>query len=222
MPFQNNNFSNIVFDLDGTLIDSASSILKCIQSVVQKNGYFVNIKFDSRLIGPPLRDILKQLTKEKNIEKLDALIEQFKNEYDQGICNLATPYFGIDKLLLDLNFDNKNVYIVTNKRYMPANSIISYLKWNKFIKQIYTIDYPNPQFKDKSQVLTQLLLDFALDRNRTCYIGDRDEDRLAADNCGLKFFSVEWGYGNPKSGVSRNIESLMDPDHLRSLLINSK
>jgi len=38
--------SNIVFDLDGTLIDSAPSILQCLQTGVEKNGYLGDVKFD--------------------------------------------------------------------------------------------------------------------------------------------------------------------------------
>lgn len=216
-----NNFEmplNIVFDLDGTLIDSAPSILKCLQIVVNKNNYSTVIKFDSALIGPPLGSALQLLTNERDQEKLNTLIEEFKFEYDQGVCNLAKPYSGIHELLVDLRAANKEIYIVTNKRYLPTNKIISHLGWDGLIKNIYTIDYPNSQFREKSQVLNQLLLDCSLEKHRTCYIGDRIEDRDAANESGLPFVHVTWGYG-PKNGSDLGLISAKSPDQLRTLLI---
>ncbi len=210
--------SNIVFDLDGTLIDSAPSILQCLQTVVEKNGYLADVKFDSTLIGPPLRDTLKKLTKEQHQEKLDALVEDFKCEYDQGTCNLAKPYFGILTLLVDLKMASKNIYIVTNKRYHPTKQIISHLGWANLIDNIYTIDYPSKRFREKSQVIHQLLLDFSLKKEGTCYIGDRHEDWAAAATNGLSFIHVAWGYG-PDDGVGLGLHSVKSPDQLRNLLI---
>ena len=209
---------NIIFDLDGTLIDSAPSILKCLQMVVEKNNYSECREFDSFLIGPPLVDTFKRLTNEHDQKKIDVLVEDFKCEYDQGVCNLVEPYFGIHPLLEDLKTANKNIYIVTNKRYLPTKKIISHLGWTDLIDNIYTIDFPIKLFREKSQVINQLLLDLSLIREYSCYVGDRLEDWAAADANDISFIHALWGYG-PDDGSALGLYCAKNSGQLRNLLI---
>jgi len=223
MLFQNNLslISSIVFDLDGTLIDSAPSILKCLQVVLKKNGYRTDLNFTESLIGPPLRDVLKSITSEQNEEKIDTLIENFKIEYDQNICNLAKPYIGIHQLLVDLKLANKKIFIVTNKRQKPTKKIIDHLKWNELIDCAYNIDYPKLGFQKKSQVINQLIDDYSLDRDGTCYVGDRAEDYEAAYLNGLLFIHAAWGYGaNDK--IHSVMPCMLKPSQLNDLLTNRR
>jgi phosphoglycolate phosphatase len=220
MPSQNNFslISSIIFDLDGTLIDSATSILECFQLALKNNGYGTALKFERSLIGPPLRDALKGLTKELDDEKLDNLVEQFKFEYDGGVCNLAKPYFGIQQLLIDLKLANKNIFIVTNKRLYPTKKIISNLKWDGLFERTYTIDYPSVEFKKKSQVINQLLNDCMLEKSSTCYVGDRAGDYDAAHQNGLSFIHAAWGYG-AKDEIPLELPSMILPAQLQNLLV---
>ena len=221
MLFQNKNtsFSNIVFDLDGTLIDSAPSILNCLKTVIEDSGYAAGEKFNSALIGPPLRDILELLTGDGDEKKLNILIERFKSEYDLGACNLATPYSKISALLADLKGAGKNIFIVTNKRYLPTRKILANFRWDDLIDDVYTIDYPSQSHNKKSQVINQLLLDASLTSSDTCYIGDRFEDYEAATANNLTFIHVSWGYGPAKDIPSDSI-LVETPNQLHQLLIN--
>jgi phosphoglycolate phosphatase len=211
--------SNIIFDLDGTLIDSAPSILGCLKIVVENSGYEVTKKFDSTLIGPPLKDTLKFLTGEEDEKKLNILIEKFKSEYDLGACNLATPYPGISALLADLKGAGKNIFIVTNKRYVPTRKILANSGWDNLIDDVYTIDYPSQSHSGKSRVINRLLLDASLTSSDTCYIGDRFEDCEAANANNLTFIHVSWGYGPAKDIPSDSI-LVETPNQLHQLLIN--
>lgn len=221
MQLRNKNtpFVNIVFDLDGTLIDSAPSILGCLRIVVESGGYVVNRNFDKALIGPPLRDTLELLTQEKDGEKLNYLIEKFKLEYDLGACNIVTAYSGISTLLVDLKGAGKNIFIVTNKRYVPTRKILANLGWDDLINDAYTIDYPSQHFHSKSQVINRLLTEASLTSSDTCYIGDRVEDYEAAKENNLTFIHVSWGYGIAKD-IPLDSILVETPNQLQQLLIS--
>jgi phosphoglycolate phosphatase len=221
MQFQNKYpvFENLIFDLDGTLIDSAPSILGCLKLVVENSGYLGVNKFDSALIGPPLKETLRLITGEINEEKLNILVENFKYEYDLGTCNLAKPYSGIGDLLAALKDAGKRTYIVTNKRYKPTRKILAHLQWDSLISDVYAIDHPNQGQIEKSQVINQLLLNAKLSTDETCYIGDRFEDWDAAKTNKLNFIHVSWGYGLTKDIPSDSI-LVKTPNQLHQLLIN--
>lgn len=210
--------SNVIFDLDGTLIDSAPSILECFRMTLDAAEYPLSLTMDQSLIGPPLRDAIKSLSNENDSRKLDALVEKFKTKYDSGICNLALAYQGVEGLLSKLKKSQKKIFIVTNKRYIPTIKIISHLGWSHLIDDIYTVDYPSYNQKKKSSVLDQMLLDHSLQRADTCYVGDRKDDYEAAYLNGLKFIHALWGYGDADFSVP-HLYSVDSPNQLSALLV---
>ena len=213
--------SNILFDLDGTLIDSAPSILECFRSTLLTMNYSLGVNLDKSLVGPPLRETIKFLSNENDSLKLDALVEEFKNQYDSGICNYASPYTGAEELLSQLKKSNKKIFIVTNKRHIPTIKIISHLGWLNLIDDIYTADYPSVDLNEKALVIQQLLLDYSLKKVKTCYVGDRLDDYEAARVNSLKFIHALWGYGVDDFSVSYS-NAASSPNHLNALLVQKQ
>lgn len=210
--------SNIVFDLDGTLIDSASSILECFRLTLAAMNYPLGMLMDQSLVGPPLRETIKFLSNERDPLKLDRLVDEFKNQYDSGVCESAKPYPGIEQLLLNLKKSKKKIFIVTNKRHGPAKKIISHHGWSNLIDDIYTLDYPSVDLNKKSFVIRQLLSDYSLEAVKSCYVGDRIDDYDSARENNLRFIHATWGYGandfsTPCSHAARC------PNHLNTLLL---
>lgn len=209
---------NIIFDLDGTLIDSAPSILRCLEISLKMKGYLPLVDLNRSLIGPPLNDIFKLLTNEDEDRKIAELIEEFKFQYDSVLCKHARPYDGIHNLLLGLKKAKKNIYIVTNKRYKPSKLIIDHNNWAEIFDDIYSIDHPEVIFKEKVQVMRQLIIDKGLNKHRSCYIGDRAEDFEAAKANSIPFIYVEWGYGLDQSDLLFN-QASKSPLQLRKILV---
>lgn len=209
---------NVIFDLDGTLIDSAPSILRCLETSLEMRGYLPLVDLNTSLIGPPLTDVLKLLTNEDDERKIAELIEEFKSQYDLDFCKHARPYDGIHDLLLGLKKAKKNIYIVTNKRYKPSKLIIDHNNWAELFDDIYTIDHPEVILKEKAQVIRQLIIDKGLNKYSSCYIGDRTEDSEAAKTNSIPFIHVEWGYGLDLSDPMFNQVS-KSPLQLRKILV---
>ncbi|MGJ0484904.1 MAG: HAD family hydrolase [Methylomicrobium sp.] len=73
---------NLIFDLDGTLIDSSNSILESFRGAFEEVGKEPVCPLKADIIGPPLREALCQLSGSSDSEELDRLATAFKAHYD--------------------------------------------------------------------------------------------------------------------------------------------
>jgi phosphoglycolate phosphatase len=189
------NIKSIIFDLDGTLIDSAPSILIGFDYVLKANNIEPLIQLTPSIIGPPLIQTLKMLSGVNDEKKLLKMAEQFKEYYDLEACLLGQPYHDMNDGLKKLVQANFELHIATNKRYVPTRNILKHLEWDNFFASIYALDKNEIPFKSKSEMINRQVKDFSLSVTRTIYIGDRGEDMEAAQNNQINFVGVSWGYG---------------------------
>ncbi len=76
-----NEFKSIIFDLDGTLVDSSESILESIQSAFLMCDLKPMMALNSDIIGPPLMETLIKLSGVSDKDVLNQLAEKFKKNY---------------------------------------------------------------------------------------------------------------------------------------------
>lgn len=185
----------IIFDLDGTLIDSAQSVLTSIEKAFDLCGLVPALSLESSLIGPPLREILQLLSPESDSAQIERLAQSFMDSYDEQGCLEAHPFPGIDEMLHELKRQGFALHIVTNKRAYPTQKILAHLGWNELFGGVYATDTFVEEYYDKPRLLGRLIVDLNLQSNECVYVGDRDEDALAAEYNGIKFTHTNWGYG---------------------------
>jgi phosphoglycolate phosphatase len=186
----------IIFDLDGTLVDSAPGIIECFKQTLQEKNISPVISLDSCLIGPPLRETLQSLTgMTENDHQLDELAEDFKNRYDQTACHVTPAYAGIASALAKIHSMGIGLHIATNKRIHPARQIIEHLGWNKFFDSVYARDSFSPPLKSKAQLIRRLVEERNIDCQYTVYVGDTRDDGKAAKENQMQFWAALWGYG---------------------------
>jgi phosphoglycolate phosphatase len=186
---------SIIFDLDGTLVDSASSILTAFSYVLKLNNLQPLKQLASDVIGPPLMQTLTMLSGVNDEKKILQMAEQFKEYYDLEACLLSQPFEGIDEGLKKLVQANFELHIATNKRYVPTRNILKHLAWDNFFTSVYALDKNEVPFKSKSEMINRQLRDVKLSVDQAIYVGDRLEDMEAAQNNQMNFVGVSWGYG---------------------------
>ncbi|QWD49710.1 HAD hydrolase-like protein [Polynucleobacter paneuropaeus] len=212
---KSSKISTVIFDLDGTLIDSGRSILMGLEAAVMAAGCTLMLPLGNDLIGPPLRLTLQNLSGEANKSKLEEMVVSFMRYYDSSGYKNSEPYEGADQLLLSLKENGCRLILATNKRSHPTLKILEYLGWTSFFDSIYTIDkYPNKTFFDKEEMLMALIKVERIESDSAIYVGDRFEDQLAANKNGLLSITVDWGYGEYEdisvySVVASSMEQLM-------------
>jgi phosphoglycolate phosphatase len=186
---------HVIFDLDGTLIDSAPSILSGFARVLDQHGISPRCELTQALIGPPLIVTLRQISGIDDPVTLQGLAHDFKCYYDEVGYRETLEYPGCTELLHELGADGAHLYIATNKRITPTRKIIKWLGWTDLFQGIYSQDAFDPVLNSKANVIARILKVHGIAKKFTVYVGDRDEDREAATICGLRFLGALWGYG---------------------------
>lgn len=188
--------ATLIFDLDGTLIDSAPGILATYAKILADANIAAAVPLDQSIIGPPLLPTLEKLTGSDEPARLQPLADRFKLDYDvTGVAN--TPSYADARQVLDtLNAAGHTLFLATNKRSSPTLALIKKYGWAHLFKRIYCIDSSSPAFIDKSAMLRQLLIDNLLPATECVYIGDTLGDLEAASACGIRFIAAQWGYGS--------------------------
>ena len=189
------NIKHIIFDLDGTLIDSAPAILAGFEAAFSACGRAPKVPVTPSVIGPPLMETLAVLTGTTEPGVLNSLAEAFKEHYDHSGYRQTKVFPGVDQLLRVLHERGKTLYVATNKRILPTTRIINLLGWDSYFDHVYTLDSYQPAITTKSTLLIRILADKQLNTETAIYIGDRDEDGIAATDAGMPFLLVTWGYG---------------------------
>lgn len=209
--------SAIVFDFDGTLIDSAESILASMAASLAGRGLAPVVPLEPTLIGPPLLTTLAQITGSSDPALLQALAQEFKDRYDGEGYRLTRVYQGIHDMLGALHAAGRQLFIATNKRLRPTHLIVDHLGWSAWFHAIGTLDMRQPAYPSKSAMLKDLLGDAGIAPTHAVLVGDTDGDARTAEECGLRYVHVTWGYGTP--AVERPVHGLcQSPQDLLSLL----
>jgi phosphoglycolate phosphatase len=192
----------VIFDLDGTLVDSASAILESFAAAFRALSLEPLVPLTSSIIGPPLQQTLEKLSGTHNQEIVQNLSEVFKSHYDTVGYKETRAFEGIEALLSSVNNAGLAVFVATNKRHKPTRQIIDLLRWGGYFKAVYSLDTVQPTAQTKAELITCLVRDFNLNPAMTLYVGDRDEDGVAAEHAGVAFLQASWGYGSTTNALS--------------------
>ncbi len=199
---------DILFDLDGTLIDSSPGILASFERVLAAHGLSPAVPLEASLIGPPLAVTLRQVSGIQDEARLGRLVEAFKEDYDTA-GYLATDIFsGVATGLAQLAAIGARLFIITNKRMVPTRRILEALGLAQHFAGIHTRDETEPMAPSKAAVTQRVLDRYGIDPGRAFFVGDSDEDAAAARENGLRFIHAAYGYG--VEGIADRPDAVLD------------
>ncbi len=189
-------YPHILFDLDGTLIDSAPAILASFRDAFAHTGIAPVRAIDESVIGPPLLETLALLAGMSEPAVISRLVEAFKASYDTEGYKATAAYEGVANMLEALAAAGLSLSIATNKRIHPTRLILQHLGWERFFDHVYALDLFDPRLPDKAAMIGRLLADQQIAVTSAVYVGDRSEDGESADANKLPFIAATWGYGS--------------------------
>ena len=206
------SYKNFLFDLDGTLIDSAPGIESSFYIAYLKVYNTACPKNITTFIGPPIDQVLTTVNGETNLEIINRFVDAFKQNYDNEGYKNSKLYDDVESVLEVLLKNKLNVFIATNKRVKPTKLILEYLSISKYFKEIYCLDMKEFKFKNKTELIAHILKNNPLELSETIMIGDTIHDGLAAEENKLDFVLVEYGYGQYQNSKYKfkNIKQLIN------------
>jgi phosphoglycolate phosphatase len=188
--------THILFDFDGTLVDSAPAILATFTQVLEAHELQPRRAIDSSLIGPPLRPTLEALSGQSDPALLDALCASFREIYDAQVCLTTPAYPGWLPVLDALRDRGLVLAIATNKRLLPTQRILQALGWTEHFGAVYASDSHPGRYSDKAGMIGALMSELDIQPGSAIYLGDTEQDGRAAAANAVDFWPVAWGYGH--------------------------
>ncbi|OGC92566.1 MAG: hypothetical protein A2W25_12625 [candidate division Zixibacteria bacterium RBG_16_53_22] len=185
---------SVIFDLDGTLIDSADDIIRCLNRAYDSIG-ISPLEIKRSHIGPPLKDIIQKVTPDIGSDNAERIINGFRKCYDSISHEKTRIKYGFRKTLDQLSSWGIRTFIVTNKPQKPTRMIADKLRLTGF-SEILTPDIGFRE-RNKAEMITDLIAHWNLDSGRTLMVGDTESDVYAARKNGLRAAVVRNGYGCP-------------------------
>ena len=183
-----------VFDMDGTLIDSAPGILNSLKYALAHLGLELPDSFDLRpCLGPPLSWSF-QTQLHVPAEKIEEAIAVYRDYYGRTGAFEAELYPGIKTLLEDLNQAGAVVCLATTKYSVMAEKMMNHFGIRGLIKHAAMATVNQTQ-SAKKEMLQDLLKRCGQKPENAVMIGDTRYDAEGAAAAGLDFIGVLYGYG---------------------------
>lgn len=211
-------YSTVVFDLDGTLLDTLEDLQGSVNIAMQLCGFPSHTLEEIRnFVGNGILRLLELSVPEgKNNPKFNQALSAFQEDYKIHCNDKTKPYPGIIPLLEKLKADHIKMAIVSNK----ADFGVKRLQEIYFQNLVVTAIGQREPLKRKPapDMVFEALKELGSNREETVYVGDSEVDLLTARNAGLPCISVTWGFRSreflEKQGAKQMISSTKELEHI--------
>jgi phosphoglycolate phosphatase len=183
----------VIFDLDGTLTDSAAGIVSSFRHALAQVGEPVPDDPDlpGLVVGPPMHQTLRAMGLG---EKTDAAIAAYRADYTARGWELNEVFDEIPELLADLRAAGVRLAVATSKAEATARKILEHFGLDDHFEVIAgaTLDGVRAT---KAEVVAHLLAQLDPVPEHVLMVGDRSHDVQGASDHGIDTIVVQWGYG---------------------------
>jgi phosphoglycolate phosphatase len=205
------------FDFDGTLCDTEQDIKMAWKAAIAALGRSCP-QFESVYkTGPTLKQVSYMLFDDCDEALVEDIKKQFAIFYDSSDFVNSKPYPWILPWLEELKKRGASIYIATNKRWSPTDTITRKLGWDKYFDGVFTFDmfaYPcnqtpgeeiNGKVLTKAELLSYQMKIRGIDKSDAVMVGDTFGDVSSGQTAGVKTVGVTWGYGEDSEVDSADI-----------------
>jgi phosphoglycolate phosphatase len=183
----------VIFDLDGTLTDSAEGIVSSFRHALGQIGAAVpDGDLASRIVGPPMHHTLSGMGLG---ERADAAIAAFRADYSTRGWAMNSLFDGIGVLLADLRSAGIRLAVATSKAEPTARRILAHFGLDRYFEVVAGASVDGTR-ATKADVLGHALAQLQPLPERVLMVGDRLHDVEGAAAHGIDAVVVGWGYGH--------------------------
>jgi phosphoglycolate phosphatase len=207
----------IIFDLDGTLLDTLPDVHQCINlALANMNLPPISEKQAKIAIGPGPEHFARIALGESNKNLLEKFFQIFRPIYHEKCFERTRPFPGISELLINLY--GYRLAVASNKRLSFTARILHGLNLESHFSLIVDPELAG-EAKPSPKMVDYVLKHLKTMPGHALLVGDTENDLLAAKAAGVKSCAVGWGYSELHSLASHNPDySINTPSELLNIL----
>lgn len=192
------NYNTLIFDLDGTLLDSLDDLRDSVNYALKKLNYPIRSKKEiCSFIGNGIERLIELSLPEKtSYDKFAECLFIFKIHYSKNLKCKTKPYDGIIDLLKYLKENKYKIAIVSNKFQDGVTELNDYY-FSEYI-QVAIGKSSERRKKPYPDTVLKAIDDLDSSIDKCLYIGDSEVDFKTARNAGVDFVGVAWGFRDKK------------------------
>ena len=185
----------ILFDLDGTLVDSLPGIEFSVREAFRSCRLPLAKESLREMVGPPIRTILSQAGNVKEESSLDTLERAFRASYDGEGWRKTVCFPAASQVLRTMHEWGHRLFVVSNKPRDISLQILKRERLLEYFEEIVTRDSRSPDYRGKGEMIGALLAERVITVEKCVMVGDTTEDAKAAASAGINFIWMTHGYG---------------------------
>ncbi|HOM10855.1 MAG TPA: HAD family hydrolase [Spirochaetota bacterium] len=185
----------VIFDLDGTLLDTIADLAYCVNNVLLRYGYRTHpVEAYKQFIGDGMAMLIQRAVGETCSDKeITKLVFELKDEYAKNWNRETKPYPGVHDLLKELSHKKIKISVFSNKSHEFTVEMVKYYFSDIAFSTILGLQDSIPRKPDPHGALL-IAHTMQLEPSQIAMIGDSATDVEMAHACGMYSIGVSWGY----------------------------
>jgi phosphoglycolate phosphatase len=217
------NIHGVLFDLDGTLLDSAQDLYDALAALCQEEG-------EPRPIYAPVREVVSRGSRailqcgfpQRDEAARLALVPRYLELYQEVMARQTQAFEGVEELLALIEGQGMRWGIVTNKPAFLTDELVQLIGWHTRASAVVSGDTLPVKKPDPAPVLLACT-QAGLEPARCLFVGDDRRDVLAGSAAGLYTVAASWGYLDGGDPHQWQADLVLDaPAQLTALLQRSR
>ena len=205
------NFKGIIFDLDGTLVNSLGDIADSMNNVLQRNGFPSHeLQAYKHFIGNGLKNLVREALPEgsRDGKLIISCFDSMMEEYRKNCINKTRPYDGIIELLNELATREMKLAVFSNKvDDLTKKVVMTLLPLSNFeIVMGSSTEIPRKPNPLGAFLISQQL---GISPEELIYVGDTDVDMKTANSAGMFAVGALWGFRTKEELTSNGAKYLL-------------
>lgn len=209
----------VLFDLDGTLLDTSEGIMDSVRYTIAQLGYEqLPIETILKFVGPPIQtSLITHLG--ISIDEAQRGANIFREYYKNNALFKACIYPGIIAMLNNLKTKDIKIGVATYKREDYAIDLLKHFGIAEYCDVIHGAD--NENILTKADIVEMCITEMGENKSSVVLVGDTDHDAKGAYEAHVGFIAVTWGFGyTDNSPISYpNIKIVTDTENLAKTLL---
>ncbi len=188
----------IVFDLDGTLLDTVGDLAFCCNEVLKQHGLPEHeVSEYHNFVGNGVKKLVERALPEKLREEsfVDGIVAEFKELYSQNIATYTKPYEGIEALLKALSKREMAIAVASNKFQSGVEKLLHH-----YFADVHFVSALGQRegiaLKPDPYIIREIIQRTSYTPDKMFFVGDSSVDIATAKAAGVESIAVTWGFSS--------------------------